>query len=72
MRARWKGRTGFLMLTHGKVYEVLSKEFGLYRVVDDSDEDYLYDAKMFEIVEGSEEDLQKAGKIIEDRAPSKN
>ena len=66
MKAKWLGNTEPLCLTHGKVYEILSKEYGLYRVVDDSDEDYLYDAELFEITEGSEEDLRKAGKIIGD------
>lgn len=66
MKAKWIGKTTPLMLTHGKVYEVLSKEYCFYRVVDDTDDDYLYPYDLFEIVEGSEEDLRKAGKIIED------
>lgn len=35
----------------GKEYEVLSEEKGKYRIVDESGEDYLYPADMFEIVE---------------------
>ena len=66
MKARWLGKTELLTLTHGKVYEVLSKEHGLYRVVDDSGEDYLYDAGSFEIVEGSEYKLKQAGRVTED------
>ena len=65
MKAKWLGETEFLYLTHGKVYEVLSIEYGLYRVVDDSGEDYLYGADSFEVIEGSEEDLRKEGKILE-------
>ena len=48
--AKWKGETEFLMLTHDKVYEVLSVEKGWYRVVDDSGDDYLYPPEYFEVV----------------------
>lgn len=50
MKVKWKGKTEFLMLTHDKIYEVLSTEKGWYRVVDDSGEDYLYPPEQFEIV----------------------
>ena len=66
MKVKWLGDTEPLVLTHGKVYEGLSKECGFYRVVDDSDDDYLYEASGFEVVEGSEDDLRKEGKIIDD------
>lgn len=49
-KVRWLGQTDFLVLTHGKVYTVLSIEKGWYRVIDDSGEDYLYPPEMFEIV----------------------
>lgn len=51
MKVRWKGETEFLMLTHDKVYTVLGMEKDWYRLVDDSDEDYLYPPENFEIVE---------------------
>ena len=51
MKVRWKGKTEFLVLTHDKVYTVLSLENGWYRLVDDSGEDYLYPPENFEIVE---------------------
>ena len=35
----------------GKVYEVLSVEKGWYRIVDESEDDYLYPPELFEIVE---------------------
>jgi len=38
-------------LTDGRVYEVISVERGLYRILDDSGEDYLYGAGIFEAVE---------------------
>lgn len=37
-------------LTNGKEYEVIGIENGWYRIVDDTDEDYLYSPKSFEIV----------------------
>lgn len=42
MKVRWIGETDFLVLTHGKIYTVLSIEKDWYRVIDDSGEDYLY------------------------------
>lgn len=51
MKVKWKGKTEFLMLTHDKVYDVMSVERGWYRVVDDSGEDYLYPPENFEVVE---------------------
>jgi hypothetical protein len=51
MKVKWKGKTEYLVLTHDKVYEVLSNEKGWYRIVDDSGDDYLYSPKYFEIVE---------------------
>ena len=51
MRVRYKGKTEFLVLTHNRVYTVLSIEKGWYRVVDDSGEDYLYSPERFEVVE---------------------
>ncbi len=51
MKIRFLGETSFLELTHDKVYDVLSIEKGWYRIVDDSDEDYLYPPEDFEVVE---------------------
>lgn len=39
------------MLTHDKIYHVVSVERGWYRIVDDSGDDYLYPARCFEIVD---------------------
>ena len=50
MRAKYLGKTEFLVLTNGKVYEVLSVERDWYRIVDDSGEDYLYPPELFELV----------------------
>ena len=51
MKVKWKGKTEFLVLTHDKIYDVLSVEKDWYRVVDDSGDDYLYPTENFEIIE---------------------
>lgn len=51
MKIKYLGETSFLELTHDKVYEVLSIEGNWYRVVDESEDDYLYPPELFEIVE---------------------
>ena len=38
-------------LINGKIYECLGKESDCYRVIDETDEDYLYPVEEFEIVE---------------------
>ena len=50
MKAKYLGKTEFLVLTGGKVYEVLSVERDWYRIVDDSGEDYLYPPELFELM----------------------
>lgn len=50
MKVKFIGKTEFLVLTNGKIYDVLSVEKGYYRVVDDSGEDYLYPPKYFIVV----------------------
>lgn len=43
MRARYVGESfGADSLTNGKIYEILAEDHGMYRVIDDSGEDYLY------------------------------
>ena len=38
-------------LTTGEIYEVIAVEEGWYRIVDASEEDYIYPPEIFEIVE---------------------
>lgn len=49
-KVKYIGDTRPLELTNGKEYEVLSIEKGWYRVIDDTDDDYLYPPGLFEIV----------------------
>ena len=51
MRVRYLGETDPLGLTNGVVYEVISVEDDAYRIIDNSNEDYLYGVTLFEIVE---------------------
>lgn len=54
MKARYHGESSSLGLIDGKVYEVLSVEKGWYRVIDETQEDYLYPPEFFEIVESND------------------
>ena len=43
MKARYVGESfGVDSLTNGNIYEILGDDHGMYRVIDDSGEDYLY------------------------------
>ena len=37
MKVKWKGTSEFLVLTHGKSYDVLSVEKGWYRIKEEND-----------------------------------
>lgn len=50
MKVKYKEKTD-ISLTNGKVYDVLSVENGWYRIVDDTEEDYLFSPEDFEIVQ---------------------
>lgn len=50
MKVRYKKKSS-VSLTENKIYDVLSVEDGLYRIIDDTEEDYLFYPKDFDIVE---------------------
>lgn len=50
MKVKYIGKSD-VSLTNGKIYSVLSVENGWYRIVDDTDEDYLFDPSEFEVLE---------------------
>ena len=50
----------FMDVLPGKVYEVLSVENGWYRLIDESEEDYLYPPENFEEVAENEQDIRRA------------
>lgn len=51
MKVRYIAHLDDMDLTEGATYKVLSVEKNWYRIVDDSDDDYLYSPDLFEIVE---------------------
>lgn len=50
LKIKYIGETDFLVLTHNKIYDVISIEKDWYKIIDDSGEDYLYPLELFEIV----------------------
>ena len=51
MKVKYHGESSPVGLIDNKVYDVLSIEGEWYRIVDESDDDYLYPPECFEIVE---------------------
>lgn len=51
MKVKYMGETSPLALTNGCIYDVLSVEKEWYRIIDNTDEDYLYPPDEFEIIE---------------------
>ena len=51
MKVRYIAHLDDIDLTEVATYKVLSVEKNWYRIVDDSDDDYLYPPDLFEIVE---------------------
>lgn len=50
MKVKYNGKTD-VSLTNGKEYEVIAVENGWYRIVDDTDDDYLFAPDEFEVIE---------------------
>lgn len=50
MKVKYVGHLDDVDLTENKTYKVLSVEKGWYRIIDDSDDDYLYPPDIFEII----------------------
>ena len=51
MKVKFIGKDDPLALRNGKVYDVMSIEIGMYRIFDETKDDYLYPPGLFEIVE---------------------
>ena len=52
MKVRYIGKSDEFYCINGKVYEMLGEvSGGMWRIVDESGEDYLYDPSVFEVVE---------------------
>lgn len=50
MKVKYIGES-CVSLTNGKIYEVITIEDGWYRIVDDTDEDYLFDPDKFQNID---------------------
>ena len=50
IKVKYIGETD-VSLTNDKEYEVISVEGGMYRIVDDTEEDYLFSPEEFEVIE---------------------
>lgn len=48
---KYIGRGDPLYCLKGKVYKKIGESHGLWRIIDESGEDYLYDPDLFEVVE---------------------
>ena len=53
-KVKFIGESDPLSLINGKIYEVISVEHNWYRIVDETNEDYLYHPSLFEIIEEDE------------------
>jgi hypothetical protein len=51
LKVSYKKKKKSTGLIHGNIYDVLSIEKGWYRIIDNTDEDYLYPPEEFEIIE---------------------
>ena len=57
MKIKYCGETSPLELKKGRIYDVIAIEKGWYRVMSALDESYLFPPNVFEILEGSEDDV---------------
>ncbi len=55
MKVRYIGKSSLMYCIYGKVYEKVGESNGYWKVIDESGEDYLYDPKVFEVVEEDKE-----------------
>lgn len=51
MKVKFKDQGQTMDLEDGKIYDVISIEHDWYRIIDESEEDYLYPPEFFEIIE---------------------
>ena len=56
MKVKYIKKSDGISLTKDKIYECLGYEQGFIRVIDDTDEDYLYDPDNFEIIDDETND----------------
>ena len=47
MKVKYMGKSEGISLTENKIYQSLGYEHGFIRIIDDTEEDYLYDPDLF-------------------------
>ena len=67
MKVKYKNESG-ISLTNGKVYEVISVENGMYRIVDDTGEDYLFYPSEFEVVSNTYRSINNSDDALKEDA----
>ncbi|GJM54738.1 hypothetical protein E5335_05360 [Coriobacteriaceae bacterium] len=50
MQVKYHGESSPLGLLNNKIYDVLSIEKGWYRIIDETEEDYLYPPECFDVI----------------------
>lgn len=55
MKVKYIGKSDPLSFINGKVYDKIGESHGLWRIVDETGEDYLFDPRVFEIVDSNED-----------------
>lgn len=56
MKVRYIGKSDEFYCINGKEYEMKGETHGMWRIVDESGDDYLYSPEMFEVVEENTKD----------------
>lgn len=60
LRVRYNGKSSPIYCIKGKEYDVIGKQCGYWRVIDESGEDFLYRPDHFEVLEGNPDELEEA------------
>lgn len=50
IKVRFIGEDNPLALRHGKIYDAIVGQLGMYGIVDETGEEYAYNPKLFEII----------------------
>ena len=69
IRVRYTGESDPLYFIHGKEYTVIGEEMGMYRIVDETGEDYLYDLDEFVVVEEIQNGNNQHKRIVNSLLP---
>ena len=57
MKVKYIGKGDILYCLNGKIYDMIGESHGLWKVVDESGEDYLYSPELFEVVDEGRQEM---------------